>query len=138
MPANSDPAPDDAAPPAPAPGDAPPAPAPADAAPPAPAPGDAPPAGDAAPGTCEASITLDGDLHARPAGQLSVAAAGFASAVRLSVSGRDADVDAKSVLSVMQLGASRGQCVTVRADGPDARAAVDALIAILTAATAAE
>jgi phosphotransferase system HPr-like phosphotransfer protein len=38
----------------------------------------------------------------------------------------------------MQLGASSGQRVTVRADGPDARAAVDALIAILAAATKAD
>jgi phosphotransferase system HPr (HPr) family protein len=89
-------------------------------------------------GTWEETITLGGDLHARPAGQLSVAAAGFASDIRLSVSGRESDVDAKSVLAVMQLGASSGQRVTVRADGPDARAAVDALIAILAAATKAD
>jgi phosphotransferase system HPr (HPr) family protein len=89
-------------------------------------------------GRSEASITLAGDLHARPAGQLSVAAAGFASAVRLSVNGRDSDADAKSVLAVMQLGASSGQRVTVRAAGPDAEAAVDAIIGILTAATAVE
>ena len=89
-------------------------------------------------GACEETITLAGDLHARPAGQLSVAAAGFASDVRLSVNGRESDADAKSVLAVMQLGASSGQRVTVRADGPDARAAVDALIAILAAATKAD
>jgi phosphotransferase system HPr (HPr) family protein len=67
-----------------------------------------------------------------------VAAAGFASSVRLLVNGRDSDVDAKSVLAVMQLGASSGQRVTVRATGPDAPAAVDAVIAILAAATAVE
>jgi phosphocarrier protein FPr len=89
-------------------------------------------------GTWEETITLGGDLHARPAGQLSVAAAGFASSIRLSVDGRESDVDAKSVLAVMQLGASSGQRVTVRADGPDARAAVDALIAIIAAATKAD
>lgn len=97
-----------------------------------------PASSDPAPGTSEESITLAGDLHARPAGQLSVAAAGFAAAVRLSVNGRDSDVDAKSVLAVMQLGASRGQRVTVRATGPDAVGAVGAVIAILAAATAVE
>ncbi|HEX6448778.1 MAG TPA: HPr family phosphocarrier protein [Trebonia sp.] len=97
-----------------------------------------PASSDPAPVTSEASITLAGDLHARPAGQLSVAAAGFASSVRLSVSSRDSDVDAKSVLAVMQLGASSGQRVTVRAIGPDAPDAVDAVIAILAAATAVE
>ena len=86
------------------------------------------------PENCEATITLTGDLHARPAGALSVAAAGFSSAVQLAVAGKE--VDAKSVLSVMQLGASSGQQVTVRAVGPDAQAAVDALIGILSTATA--
>ena len=69
------------------------------------------------PENCEATITLTGDLHARPAGALSVAAAGFSSAVQLAVAGKE--VDAKSVLSVMQLGASSGQEVTVRAVGAD-------------------
>jgi phosphocarrier protein HPr len=99
------------------------------------------------PENCEETITLAGDLHARPAGALSVAAAKFASAVRLSVApaaganeadARAADVkeaDAKSVLAVMQLGASSGQRVTVRATGPDAADAVAALIGILAEAT---
>jgi phosphocarrier protein HPr len=85
------------------------------------------------PENSEATITLTGDLHARPAGALAVAAAGFSSAVQLAVGG--AEVDAKSVLSVMQLGASSGQQVTVRAVGPDAKDAVDALIEILASAT---
>ena len=83
--------------------------------------------------SCEATITLTGDLHARPAGALSVAAAQFSSAVQLVVAG--SEVDAKSVLSVMQLGASSGQEVTVRAVGPDAQKAVDTLIGILSTAT---
>jgi phosphotransferase system HPr (HPr) family protein len=41
--------------------------------------------------------------------------------------------DAKSVLAVMQLGASSGQQVTVRAVGPDAEKAVETLIGILSA-----
>jgi phosphocarrier protein HPr len=98
------------------------------------------------PESCEETITLAGDLHARPAGALSVAAAKFASAVRLSVrpaadagagaGGANArEADAKSVLSVMQLGASSGQQVTVSATGLDAAEAVSALIGILTEAT---
>jgi phosphotransferase system HPr (HPr) family protein len=54
--------------------------------------------------------------------------------VQLAVAGKE--VDAKSVLSVMQLGASSGQEVTVRAVGPDAQEAVDTLIGILSTATA--
>ena len=85
------------------------------------------------PENSEATITLTGDLHARPAGALSVAAAGFASAVQLAVAGKE--VDAKSVLSVMQLGASSGQEVTVRAVGPDSQEAVETLIGLLSSAT---
>src|SRR5215831_14470848 len=82
---------------------------------------------------CEQEITLEGDLHARPAGALAVAAGRFASAVSVTAGGHTAD--AKSVLGVMGLGATSGQQVTVAAAGPDAREAVAALIAILSEAT---
>jgi phosphotransferase system HPr (HPr) family protein len=85
------------------------------------------------PESCEAAITLAGDLHARPAGSLAVAAAKFESAVELAVGASKAD--ARSVLAVMGLGATSGQRVTVRAAGPDARQAVTAMIGILAAAT---
>jgi phosphotransferase system HPr (HPr) family protein len=81
----------------------------------------------------EATITLAGDLHARPAGALSVAAAKFDAAVEVIVGTSQAN--AKSVLAVMQLGASRGQQVTIRATGADADAAVTAIIGILAGAT---
>ena len=80
--------------------------------------------------SCEQGITLSGDLHARPAGALAVAAGRFASAVSVTAGGHTAD--AKSVLGVMGLGATSGQNVTVAAAGPDAREAVAALIAILS------
>jgi phosphocarrier protein HPr len=83
--------------------------------------------------SCEQGITLAGDLHARPAGALAVAAGRFASAVSVTAGGQSAD--AKSVLSVMGLGATSGQHVTVSAAGPDAQEAVAALIAILGEAT---
>ena len=82
------------------------------------------------PESFEETITLAGDLHARPAGALSVAAAQFSSAVQVVVG--DSQADAKSVLAVMQLGASSGQQVTVRAVGPDAEKAVETLIGILS------
>jgi phosphotransferase system HPr (HPr) family protein len=84
------------------------------------------------PESSEATITLAGDLHARPAGALSVAAAKFASAIELTAGANQAN--AKSVLAVMQLGASSGQQVTVRAVGPDAGDAVATVIGILTGA----
>ena len=85
------------------------------------------------PENCEAAITLAGDLHARPAGSLAVAAAKFESAVQLTVGASTAN--ARSVLAVMGLGATSGQQITVRAAGPDAREAVTAMIGILAAAT---
>ena len=85
------------------------------------------------PASYEEAITLIGDLHARPAGALAVAAARFSSAVSLSVGTSQAD--AKSVLGVMGLGATSGQHVTVTAEGPDAQDAVAAIIAILAEAT---
>jgi phosphotransferase system HPr (HPr) family protein len=81
----------------------------------------------------EVTVTLAGDLHARPAGALSVAVAKFDAAVELTVGANQAN--AKSVLAVMQLGASSGQQMTVRASGPDADAAVAMVIGILTEAT---
>jgi len=62
-----------------------------------------------------------------------MAAARFSSAVVVASGEREAN--AKSVLAVMQLGASSGQSVTVRATGPDAAEAVAAVTEILTAAT---
>jgi phosphotransferase system HPr (HPr) family protein len=85
------------------------------------------------PASYEQQTVLAGDLHARPAGTLAVAAGRFASAVSVTAGSNTAD--AKSVLGVMGLGATSGQRVTVFAAGPDAREAVTALIAILTEAT---
>jgi phosphotransferase system HPr (HPr) family protein len=62
-----------------------------------------------------------------------VAAGRFAAKVSVTAGGKT--VDAKSVLSVMGLGATSGQQVTVSADGPDAAEAVAALIAVLGEAT---
>ena len=81
----------------------------------------------------EQGITLEGDLHARPAGALAVAAGRFAAVISVTAGGHTAD--AKSVLGVMSLGATSGQHLTVTASGPDAREAVAALIAILGDAT---
>jgi phosphocarrier protein HPr len=85
------------------------------------------------PESCEAAITLAGDLHARPAGSLAVAAAKFRSTVELAVGAGKAD--GRSVLGIMGLGAITGQQVTIRAAGPDAQEAVSAMIEILAEAT---
>ena len=74
--------------------------------------------------SCEQEITLTGDLHARPAGALAVAAGRFASAVSVTVGGQHRRRQERPC--VMGLGATSGQHVTVSAAGPDAQEAVAA------------
>jgi phosphotransferase system HPr (HPr) family protein len=85
--------------------------------------------------SCEATVVLPVDLHARPAGQVTRAAAAHEASVWLSTGDRP-EADARSVLAVMGLGAVAGQSVRVRAEGPDARDAVQAVVSVLTAAQA--
>ncbi|GGV33725.1 hypothetical protein GCM10010495_58240 [Kitasatospora herbaricolor] len=84
------------------------------------------------PATAEATVRLPVDLHARPAGALARAAAGFRSGIRVEHAGRS--VSPTGILAVMGLGATRGTDVTVRAEGEDAAAAVAALARVLTEA----
>jgi phosphotransferase system HPr (HPr) family protein len=79
-------------------------------------------------------VVLTADLHARPAGDVTRAAAAHDAVVRLVVGDRSAD--ARSVLGVMGLGATAGQTVTVTGEGPAAAAAVDAVVTVLIAAEA--
>jgi phosphotransferase system HPr (HPr) family protein len=65
------------------------------------------------------------DLHARPAAEFVRAAMRFSARIVISVDSRDAN--AKSLLSVLALGAKGGTPLRLRADGDDAPAAVAAL-----------
>ncbi|MCU0754073.1 MAG: HPr family phosphocarrier protein [Xanthomonadales bacterium] len=68
-------------------------------------------------------------LHARAAGKLVQTAARFQSSVTLIAKGRE--VNARSILGVMMLAAGLGTPVTLRADGSDAEAALEALIDLI-------
>jgi phosphocarrier protein HPr len=83
------------------------------------------------PASSETTATLpaDVDLHARPAATFVRAAMTYESGVTIAASGREAD--AKSLLSVLGLGAKAGTTVTLRADGPDAAAAVEGLAQLI-------
>jgi phosphotransferase system HPr (HPr) family protein len=81
----------------------------------------------------EEAAVLAADLHARPAGQVTRAAPTVDARVWLSVDGRD-EVNARSVLAVMGLGAITGQTVLVRGEGPQAAEAVAAIVTILRTA----
>jgi phosphotransferase system HPr (HPr) family protein len=77
-------------------------------------------------------VVLAEDLHARPAGALVRAAAAFHSTVEIVFEGRQ--VNARSVLAVMGLGARAGSAVLVRACGDDADEAAKAVAAVLSSA----
>ena len=68
-------------------------------------------------------------IHARPAAEIVKLAARFTSQLTL---GRDGlEVNAKSIMGVMMLAAECGAQVVIRADGPDAEAAIDAIAALI-------
>lgn len=69
-------------------------------------------------------------LHARPAALFVKAAAAAPTKVTIRV-GDGRAVDARSMLSVLSLGAKQGTVVTLEADGDHAGQAVDELAALL-------
>jgi phosphotransferase system HPr (HPr) family protein len=75
------------------------------------------------------TVVLPVDLHARPAGRFSQEAARHAAQV--TVAAGEKEVDARSVLLVMALGATAGTEVTIRATGDDADQAANSLAELL-------
>lgn len=74
-------------------------------------------------------IVNDQGLHARPCHAVASTALAFACEVQVSVRGRRAN--AKSILELMSLGASVDDELELLARGADARAAIDALAALV-------
>jgi phosphocarrier protein len=68
-------------------------------------------------------------LHARPAGQFVALADRFVAEIKVGRGGEW--VDGRSVLSLLSLAAAKGTRLCVRAVGPDAREAVEALGALI-------
>ena len=64
-------------------------------------------------------------IHARPAGMLVKAVAGFKSAITIDNGVKKAD--ARRLMAVMSMGVKQGQEVTVTVDGEDEDAAIAAL-----------
>lgn len=69
-------------------------------------------------------------LHARPAADFVRTAMGFDARIVVAAGAREAD--AKSLLSVLALGATAGSTLRLRAEGPEAVRAVDDLIGCVT------
>ncbi|MCA0376016.1 MAG: HPr family phosphocarrier protein [Gemmatimonadetes bacterium] len=70
-------------------------------------------------------------LHARPAAEMVKAASRFTSDI--TICREDLEVNGKSIMGVMMLAAECGATITLRATGPDADAALDALSALVAA-----
>lgn len=73
-------------------------------------------------------VTSDTGLHARPAAAVVETANRFKADVRIIKAGKEAN--AKSVVNLLTLGASKGTEVVIRADGPDEEAALNGLLAL--------
>jgi phosphocarrier protein HPr len=68
-------------------------------------------------------------LHARPAAIFVQNAKGFQCQITLSKNEKTAN--AKSILSVLTLGAEQGDQIVLKADGDDAASAIDRLVSLL-------
>ena len=73
----------------------------------------------------EATIVNQEGLHARPAARIVRLANGFAAEIQLAKDGLE--VNGKSIMGVMMLAAECGSSIIIRANGPDAEQAVQAL-----------
>ena len=70
-------------------------------------------------------------LHARAAAKLVHTAARFKSDIKIRKG--DEEVDGKSILGILLLAAGKGSVVTIKADGEDESAAIDAIEKLIDA-----
>jgi phosphocarrier protein len=68
-------------------------------------------------------------LHARPAAEIVKLASKFQA--EITIVKDDLDVNGKSIMGVMMLAAEHGSSITLRAEGPDAAQALDALATLV-------
>jgi phosphocarrier protein len=72
-------------------------------------------------------------LHARPAALFVKQATEFDAKIKVLKDNKEAD--AKSIISIMALGAKKGSDIMITAEGPDDEKAVDALVNLLDSFT---
>ncbi|MFT7516351.1 MAG: phosphotransferase system HPr (HPr) family protein [Myxococcota bacterium] len=77
----------------------------------------------------QATVAISNGIHARPSHAIVSIAVDFNAKVRLHFESRSAD--AKSILSVMTLGAPHGAVIEIHATGDDAEAAAAAIVELL-------
>ena len=73
----------------------------------------------------ELTILNRNGLHARPAAEIVKLAAKYKA--EITISREDLEVNGKSIMGVMMLAAEQGSTVKVKADGPDAEQAIQAI-----------
>ena len=76
-------------------------------------------------------IVNQNGLHARPAAEIVKTASRFQSDITLVRD--DLEVNGKSIMGVMMLAAEYGSTLIIRAEGPDADQALDAIAALIAA-----
>lgn len=80
--------------------------------------------------SCTVTVSNPLGLHARAAARFVHAASAFGSRIRVACGGRE--MDGKSIMGLLLLGASQGSLITLSADGADEQAAVDALTRLVS------
>ncbi|WP_027339885.1 HPr family phosphocarrier protein [Halonatronum saccharophilum] len=76
-----------------------------------------------------AKIKNQSGIHARPASMIVQEANKYGAEVKIVKDG--SEVNAKSIMGIMSLGVSQSTEVTIKAEGADADAAVDALVELI-------
>ena len=77
------------------------------------------------------TVVPEAGLHARPAAEFVETAQEYDGKITVSPAGSDESADARSMLAVSGLRVEAGDDVTIRAEGEDAEAALDALERVL-------
>ena len=78
---------------------------------------------------CNVQVTNKNGIHARPAAEIVKLAARYKS--QITMARDDLEVNGKSIMGVMMLAAECGSMLTLRADGPDADDALNALSTLI-------
>ena len=76
-------------------------------------------------------ITHDVGLHARPSVKLTKLAKGFAATIEIAAAEAGPWIDAKSIVKVMAMKVKQNATLFLRASGPDAGQAMEALIGLV-------
>ena len=86
---------------------------------------------EARPGLCSAEVVIPNKkgLHARASAQFVRCAAGFTAKIRVTREGHS--VGGTSIMGLMMLCAGQGHTILIEAEGNEARAALEALVALV-------